>query len=204
MSDSSGFHNLFRSLVVLFLFGAVLGTFGDYSHVLSGTLSYPYSYARIPWTDLPWWDPLLMGTATLLLGLPDLTGSLSRGKMRMQSFSFRSVAWMTAAFVGLYWISGFLPLQTGGLRDAVLGSLALGIWWTFDRSPESFGLGLVAAASGSAVEIFLVSRSVFHYESPNFFGIASWIPWLYFAAVVPVRALVAVLCSAPITTGLQT
>lgn len=60
------------------------------------------------------------------------------------------------------------------------------------------------AVIGAFVEITLVSHSVFYYIAPNLFGIASWVPWLYFAAIVPVRALAVRLRNESIARSLQT
>src|SRR5262249_48870442 len=137
----------------------------------------------------------------LAMGLPDLLGLFPSSK---QSRSICSISSMTLVWLVIYMVSGFLPLQTGGLRDVVLATLALSVWLIWDRTPLTFLLGTVAAAGGASVEIFLVSKGVFYYLSPNFFGIASWIPWLYFASMVPVRALSSRLRNESIVRDLQT
>ena len=179
---------LLLGVAVLFIFGGILAPLGDLCHFLSGTLAYPLTTSKLPGCELPWWDPLLFGSAVLGMGLPDLLGILPIKKDGRAS-SLALIIASTTAFLGLYAISGFLPLQTGGVRDGVLAVVAFGIWFIWDRSALTFILGVIVAIIGASVEIFLVSRGVFYYLAPNFFGIASWIPWLYFAAIVPVRAL---------------
>ena len=195
--------NLLRGALILFVFGAILAPMGDLCHYLSGTLAYPPATPRIPLTGLPWWDPLLFGTAVLAMGLPDLLGLLPESDGPATG-SWRGVVIATLAFLGLYAISGYLPLKTGTTRDAVLAALAWLIWCFGDQTLLTFGLGIQMAVIGSFVEIFLVSHGVFYYIAPNLHGIASWIPWLYFASIVPVRALALRLRNESIARSLQT
>jgi hypothetical protein len=50
-------------------------------------------------------------------------------------------------------------------------------------------LGIVTAALGCFVEISMIRMEVFFYFEPNFFGVPSWLPFLYFAGSVTVGNL---------------
>ena len=88
-------------------------------------------------------------------------------------------------------MSAFVPLESGSTLDSVLAVSALLLWYAADRSWQGLILAALTAAVGSAVEIYLVQQRAYVYLSPkdNFYGVASWLPWLYVAASVAVGNL---------------
>jgi hypothetical protein len=159
---------------LFFGLGFFLGPVGDYCHVLSGTLVYPQDAYLFYFRQMPFWTPLLFGSATLALGM-------SRpffGRSKVQTYLGLPV------FLATYALSGFLPKPAGGIADVILAAIAFVSWVAFDRSLVGILFGVLSALAGTAVESFLVHQSVFSYLplSNNLFGVPSWLPWLYFTA----------------------
>lgn len=94
-------------------------------------------------------------------------------------------------FLFFYIISGYLPGQEGLGATAILAFGALLLWWALDRTWQSFAAGMLTAFLGTLTEITLVSLEVFSYLPPKdrLFGVAPWLPCLYFAAGVSVGDL---------------
>src|SRR5690349_13802789 len=103
--------------VLLFLLGATLGTLGDYSHVASGTDGYPTPLLPLPFTQQPFWVPLLFGAACLGIVLTHLKMDFVIGPKNRRLLGVKTSLLACFAFLGLYAASGFLTLQTGGTRD---------------------------------------------------------------------------------------
>jgi len=171
-----------KRLVIIFVLGAVLGPVGDLFHLLSGTTAYPDGF--------PFWAPLLFGAAGLGVGLSHpmadrvLGPSSSRLRPGVRCWTYTGLG--LAAFLGLYCASGYLPGKTGGLRDLLLAGGAIGVWVALDRTWQGLLLAAATALCGTLFEIGLVSTGAFYYlpGSSNFYGVASWLPWLYVAASV--------------------
>jgi len=171
-----------KLILILFALGAIGGTLGDLSHVLTGTTGYPQDFYwwYLPY-GLPFWVPLLFGSLTVILGGTHIQMTLGT-KSDLGSFQWRFSG--SFACLGLYLVSGFLPWPAGHLSDLVLGLVSFFIWWTWDRSLLGLGGGVVAAILGTSFEIILVHKQIFYYQphAANLFGVPSWLPWLYFAA----------------------
>ena len=188
-----------RRTTILFLLGAVLGTLGDSTHVLSGTEIYSQSALILPVLGTPAWVPVLFGSVAVVLGflLPFFRALFEEECVeRPGSPDRRQLILGLGCFLALWASSGFVPLPTGGARDLVLANAAILMWLIFDRRPVGVALGLGVAALGTCAESLLVHNHVFHYAdgSSNVAGVPSWLPWLYFSASVAVgnvgRALV--------------
>lgn len=63
-------------------------------------------------------------------------------------------------------------------------AIALAVWAWWDPSPRSFLVGSLGAVSGPLAEIGVVAADASHYaeDSDGLFGVAPWLPALYFAA----------------------
>ncbi len=171
---------------VLFLIGALVVPVGDVVHVLTQTTSYPpeqmvYSIFGV----IPWWVPLLFGSAGVLSGLHT---ELVRKKFpRNRDAKPLEFIAATVAFLGMYFLSGLLPKTF--ITDGVLlfcGSLLF--LFSGDRTLggvfQAFGIVL----GGTGFEIFLVQNHVFSYAPPHneLWGVAPWLPWLYVGVAVAV------------------
>ena len=169
------------SSAILFITGALLGSFFDGFHTHSGTTFYSH-----PWIlKMAWWVPLLFGSATLAIG---------DSHARFDSLLGRNkeIPSWTAVFVGLiifgmiYCASGFLPQS---LKFFFTLGGALFLWLLFDRTWQGIMLGVGTGLAGSLVEITLIHFDYFHYTNPDHWGIPDWLPLLYFGASVSVGNL---------------
>ena len=65
--------------------------------------------------------------------------------------------------------------------DAILAAWALGQWAVFDYTKQGLAVAVLTGVAGPATEIFLINvLHLYHYVDPDFFGIPSWIAWVYF------------------------
>src|SRR5262245_22716718 len=124
-----------KKQLLLFILGAILGSFYDGFHTHSGTTYYPDSWIL----KMAWWVPLNFGLAILavanshvlidrVLGRPD----------RPQSWV--SVVLGLFLFGVVYWLSGFLP--TDSMKYLWVYTGALLIWLMFDRTWQGLVLAL--------------------------------------------------------------
>ena len=179
---------LLKRVLILFFIGFFLGPIGDYFHVLSQTTGYPQGVFDFYWGPIPFWVPFLFGSASIGVGLshPWFDGFLGGPPVRPGARN-AVIAWIGIfSFLGLYCLSGFLPGGAGGLSDGILALLAILIWALLDWTWQGILLGVLTAITGTALEITLVHLEIFSYLPPknNLLGVASWLPWLYFAASV--------------------
>jgi len=186
--------NWLKFLALSFLAGAIAGTTGDFVHVITLTDGYPadgpFPFLPLLPVKMPVWVPFLFGTAVMLMG--------ASHKMMQHLFhprlekNFVISALAPVIFVGLYAMTGFLHTGTGGWEDLWLAVATILIWWFMDRTFMGAGLALLNAIGGTAFEIFLVHVHGFFYypQHANFFGVPSWLPWLYMAASVCISLFV--------------
>jgi hypothetical protein len=170
-----------RSSLILFLTGALLGSFFDGFHTHSGTTYYTH-----PWVfKMAWWVPLLFGGATWAIG--DSHVRCDRVLRRFQRvLSWPPILAGLFLFGVIYYLSGYShsPLKF----YFILGG-SLFLWILFDRTGQGILLGLGTGIIGSLVEITLTHFDYFHYTSPDRWGIPYWLPFLYFGASVAVGNL---------------
>lgn len=162
--------------LILFAIGATAGSALDAIHTHSGTTVYT-SPIRAAF-DMAWWTPPLFGFAGLSIGISYPLVKHLHGFECAPVHPVRRVAIAFVTFVGLYFVSGFLP-ASNPVKLAVLlaGALALGL--TIARTKLAFALALLAAVVGPLVEITLVSQGAFLHLQPDFAGIPMWLPALY-------------------------
>jgi hypothetical protein len=183
-----------RFLLISFVVGAIVGTTGDYVHVITHTDGYPRngSFPFLPFSDvkMPVWVPFLFGTAVMLMGATHKFMSRLYHPRFENHFIISSSA--PLLFVAMYAWSGFSESNTGGMRDVELAIMAILIWAILDGTKTGAFLALVNAFIGTGFEIFLVSIGGFFYypHHSNLFGVPSWLPWLYMAASVCISLFV--------------
>lgn len=181
------FYIIIRAGFILFFLGAFLGPIGDYCHVVSHTTAYPKEVYRFYFFDtIPFWVPFLFGSASLFIGIthPMSDRLLLRRSRRRFGVKRKCFAYMGAfLFLGSYCLSGFVPSP-----HVVLASLAFITWFMLDRTWEGILYGVVTAFIGTVFEIYLVQNKIFWYEphASALFGVATWLPWLYFIASITV------------------
>jgi hypothetical protein len=181
---------MFYTSLLLFTFGAIVGTLGDYCHVISQTDGYLSPLAPLP-TGQPFWVPLLFGSATLSIGLSHTWFDQWIGPKKRKIMKFEACLLANLAFFSLYAMSGYLPFETGGLRDVILFLGGVSVWLIFDRTWQGLLQASVTAMIGFGVEVLLTQIGAFYYypHAANAMGVPSWLPWLYVAASVSVAQM---------------
>ena len=170
--------------VVLFLLGAVASLIGDHSHVATGTTEYLSDAVPFVWSS-PIWFPLLVALATvsiaeLRLHMPALRTSVTA----------RQGLAGVAAVVGIYVTTALVHTAPPVPANALIYALAVITWCALG---DRWGAicGLLAAVIGPAVEAVVAAAGLARYadDSDALFGVAPWLPALYFAFGVVVALL---------------
>ena len=168
--------SLGRVGIVLFLFGATVGSALDAIHTYSGTTAYPQPVAF----RMAWWTPLLFGFAGLSTGLAYPIVERLRRRPIAKDATLARVTGSFALFALLYLASGFLP-ASNAVKLAVLLAGDVALFATVAKTREALALAACAAVIGPATEIVLVAQGAFRHLQPDVFGIPIWLPALYAA-----------------------
>ncbi len=176
-----------RPICILFLYGALFGPFGDLCHVLTHTTSYPKDVYRFYFFGLiPYWVPLLFGSATLLMGITyPLLDRLFPLIQRPHTKKYLALL-APFLFLGIYCLSGIIPYP-----NILLALLAVFTWAIVERTWRGVLLALLTGMLGTGIEIYLVQTNVFSYQhhAAHFWGVPTWLPWLYIIASITVGNL---------------
>ena len=170
--------------VVLFLLGAVASLIGDHSHVATGTTEYLSDAVPFVWSS-PIWFPLLVALATV---------SLAELRLHMPalrtSVTARQGLAGVAAVVGIYVTTALVHTAPAVPANVLIYALAVITWCALG---DRWGAicGLLAAVIGPAVEAVVAAAGLARYadDSDALFGVAPWLPALYFAFGVVVALL---------------
>ena len=170
--------------VVLFLLGAVASLIGDHSHVATGTTEYLSDAVPFVWSS-PIWFPLLVALATV---------SLAELRLHMPalrtSVTARQGLAGVAAVVGIYVTTALVHTAPPVPANVLIYALAVITWCALG---DRWGAicGLLAAVIGPAVEAVVAAAGLARYadDSDALFGVAPWLPALYFAFGVVVALL---------------
>jgi len=181
-------------VLLSFIVGALAGTTGDFVHVITNTDGYPANgpFPFLPFlpVNMPVWVPFLFGSAVLLMAA-SYKLLANANTLRLQNN--RTLTFIAPfLFVLIYALTGFVQGGTGSGQDAWLALVTLLLWWFADRSKLGVVLALLNAIGGTLFEMFLVHSGAFYYypEHSNFFGVPSWLPWLYMIAGICISLLV--------------
>ena len=171
-------------LVFLFLMGAVASLIGDHSHVVTGTTEYLTDAVPFVWSS-PIWFPLLVGVATVSIAELRLHLPGSR-----TSVTARQGLAGVAAVVGTYVVTALLHSAPPVPSTVLICTLAVITWCALGDGPGAL-CGALAAIGGPIVEAVLAAAGVFRYadDSDALFGVAPWLPALYFSFGVVVALL---------------
>jgi hypothetical protein len=168
--------------LIVFLFGALVGTALDHLHVLGGVLDYPHVF----FWGAAWWVWPLFGSATLALLWP------WRLQFRGQAARWKS-AWPGAAYVVAFAVAyeTSVVLQ----QQPVLALAVFVLAWL----PFAVRIGrrlafysVLSALGGVVTESALVHIDAFHYRAPGLMGplaVPIWLPGLYLWACLAVRGI---------------
>lgn len=168
----------------LFVLGAAAALVGDHSHIVTGTTRYLSDTVPFVWSS-PIWFPLLVGAATLSvaelrLHLPDLRTSVTA----------RQGLAGVVAVVGIYVTTALVHTAPAVPANALIYALAVLTWCALG---DRYGAvcGVISAVVGPVVEAALAAAGLAGYaeDSDALFGVAPWLPALYFAFGVVVSLL---------------
>jgi hypothetical protein len=172
------------ALALLFTLGAAASLIGDHSHVATGTTEYLTDTVPFIWSS-PIWFPLLVGAATV---------SLAELRLRLRaprtSVTARQGLAGVAAVIGIYIITAVEHTGPTVPVTVLICALAAITWCVLGDGPGAV-CGVLAAIGGPIVEVVLAGAGVFRYadDSNALFGVALWLPPLYFAFGVVVAVL---------------
>ena len=182
-----------KTALSVFFLGVAIGLIGDAGHVASGTTRY--TWPGVPRIGLSAaWFPFLVGGAVLAaallgrrLGLPQRTRSR------------RDVCIGAGAVLALYALTALLRALPVWLGVVLTGTAALALWRWWDASRSTGLVALAAALLGPLTEIALVQLGAVRWaaDASALFGVAAWLPCLYFAAGAVGSGLWSALSAAP-------
>jgi hypothetical protein len=170
--------------VFLFVLGAVAALVGDHSHIVTGTTEYLSD--AVPFVgSSPLWFPILVGLATvsiaeLRLHLPEPRTSVTA----------RQGLAGVVAVIGIYVTTALVQTAPAVPVNVLIYSLAAITWCALG---DRYGAlcGAIAAVVGPVVEAVIAAVGLARYadDSDALFGVAPWLPALYFAFGVVVALL---------------
>ncbi len=172
--------------VALFLFalGAVAALVGDHGHIATGTTEYLSDAVPFVWSS-PIWFPILVGAATvsiaeLRLHLPATRASVT-GRQGLAG---------VVAVVGIYATTALVHTAPAVPANVLVYSLAT-ITWCVLGDRWGAVCGAIAAVVGPVAEAVIAAAGLARYadDSDALFGVAPWLPALYFAFGVVVALL---------------
>jgi len=202
-----------KQTTAMFAGSAVLGPLCDGCHSRHDVLHYVeqpgkvllpgLGDASVPLLETVWWVPVMFGVAGIVLGAshPFFDAVLSQerfGQPRRPVPGWGPTLLVIAAFCACYELSGSLAQAQALLGntdhlltvDAPLFAVAAIIFAASERTVGGALIALLTAVAGPALEIGLINiLHLYAYSAPDFFGVPSWIPWVYFAGAPAVGAL---------------
>jgi hypothetical protein len=166
-----------RELGILFLVGAAGGLIGDAGHVQSGTTTYLDDTTPFIWRSALWF-PILVGLATASLG--ELR--LRLGPPR-PGFDARTGIAAIAAVLAIYAITALIHDRAEEPGTVLTATLAVLVACWLGGGNPALICGLAAAVVGPVAEIIIVELDLAEYATTadSLFGVALWLPALYFA-----------------------
>ena len=181
--------------LALFAAGAIGGLIGDAAHVQTGTTTYLSDAFPFVWESALWF-PILVGLATVLTG--DLR--LRLGPVApWQGDRWREAAMAIASVLAIYAVSALVSDQPEGAGTTLVVMLAVVCAARFASGLPALICGLAAAIVGPIAEIVLVDVDAARYgvDADGLFGVALWLPALYFAFGVVVSRLTELMVAEP-------
>jgi hypothetical protein len=182
--------------VFLFFLGAVAALIGDHSHIVTGTTQYLSNAVPFIWSS-PLWFPILVGVATV--SIADVR--LRLPELRTAVTARQGIAGV-AAVIGIYVLTALIHTGPAVPVNVLIYSLAAITWCALG---DRYGAvcGVLAAVVGPAVEAVIAALGLARYadDSDALFGVAPWLPALYFAYGVVVALLAEIGSSEYITSA---
>lgn len=174
-----------RELLVLFAVGAAGGLVGDAGHVQAGTTTYLDDTTPFVWESALWF-PILVGLATASIGELRLRLGPAR-----PGFDPRMGVGAIAAVLAVYAVTALVYDEPEGPATTLIVMLAVLVACWLGGGRPAIACGLAAAVVGPLAEILIVNLDLSEYSASadTLFGVALWLPALYFAFGVVVARL---------------
>lgn len=159
--------------------GFAVGLAGDATHVASGTTHYDWTGGVTIWRSAFWFPLLVAGAVLGGAWLAERAGSRP-ARVRGRA----DVLTGAAAVLALYALTSALRGEPETVSLVLTAAVAVAIWSWWDPSPGALVVAAGAAVAGPLVEIALVEAGAASYssDSDGLFGVAPWLPCIYFAA----------------------
>jgi hypothetical protein len=159
--------------------GFAIGLAGDACHVASGTTRYEWSGVPTVWRSAIWF-PLLLAGAVLLAAWSSERASTSPVRERGRVDAITGAG----AVLALYALTAALRGEPTTVSVVLTAAIAVGIWSAWDPSPGALMVAAGAAIAGPLAEIGIVTLGAASYagDADGLWGVAPWLPCLYFAA----------------------
>ncbi|CAN5647365.1 hypothetical protein BH10ACT11_BH10ACT11_09480 [soil metagenome] len=174
-----------RQILVLFTIGALGGLAGDQAHVASGATRYLDHSLPFVWRSEIWF-PVAVGLGTV--SVADLRLRLAPARA---PFDLRQAGEAIAAVLAIYAVTALVTDEATGSSVLLVTMLAALVSARYADGWPGLTCGLLAAIVGPVVEIVVVHNDIAEYGSnvDGLFGVAPWLPMLYFAFGVVVARL---------------
>ena len=170
--------------VFLFVLGAVAALVADHSHIVTGTTEYLSDAVPFVWSS-PIWFPILVGAATV--SIAELRLHLPTPRT---SVTARQGLAGVVAVVGIYVTTALVHTAPAVPANVLIYSLVAITWCALG---DRYGAlcGAIAAVVGPVAEAVIAAAGLARYaeDSDALFGVAPWLPALYFAFGVVVSLL---------------
>jgi len=164
--------------LAIFALGFAASLAGDACHVTSGTTTYLWPGVPTLWQSGLWF-PFLVGGAVLGAARSGLGAALpTRRRTRLDALIG------SAAVLALYALTALVRGQPSTVSVVLCGAVAVLIWAWWDPSRGALAVALAAALLGPLAEIGIVLIGAARYapDASGLFGVAPWLPCLYFGA----------------------
>ena len=158
--------------LITFLLGFGIGLAGDACHVVSGTTVYSSGIPTIWKSEI--WFPFVVGFAVLAAAEVGRRAGLPRRPRGVNDVIIGG-----AIVLALYALTAVLRGQPATVSVVLCAAIAVAVWAWWDPSPGAFGIAIAAAVLGPVAEMFVADYAS---DSDGLFGVAPWLPCLYFAA----------------------
>jgi len=166
-----------RQALILFAVGAAGGLIGDACHVATGTTTYLDDTFPFIWNSQLWF-PIAVGFATVATG----EVRLRLGPPRPGDNPIEAAA-AIASVVALYALTAVVSDEDPLTASVLIWSLAVVIAARFGGGIPALVCAVLAAILGPLAEILIVEAELAMYapSADGLFGVAEWLPALYFA-----------------------
>lgn len=167
-----------RAGVAVFAGAFLVALAGDACHVASGTTRYLWDLPEV-W-DSALWFPFAVAAPVTAVAWLGRRLDLPRSRPRGVGDGLAGLALVLA----LYALTATLVDQPTTVSVVLCAALAVAVWAWWDPSPASLAFALGAAVAGPAAELGIVAVGAAEYgpRVDGLFGVAPWLPCLYFAA----------------------